>query len=96
MRDLIISCIKQLIELLRERGITIDTKCTNYKDIKKLQKPLNQARNKELVADTNLDMQHNCSEVVNRQDSVDKLEEMLTKEEIYTSIAFSLIHVMII
>lgn len=99
MRDLIISSIKQLIELLRERGVTIDTKCLNYKRKKVPLNPLNdccqevKTRSKQFVVEDNLDIQPNCSKVIHRQDSVEEIDQMLTKDEIYSSIVLSLIHV---
>lgn len=91
MRDLIISSIKQLIELLRKRGVTIDTKCLNYKRKKIPLEPLSgcsqevKTRNKQFVEE----------KVIHRQDSVEEIKQMFTKDEIYTSIALSLIHVII-
>lgn len=100
MRDLIISCIKQFIELLRERGTTIDTQCTIYKKKKNLLKPLEDCKQEaetssnQFNSDNLLEVQYNCSEeIYNLQNSIEETEQMFSKEEILMSIVISLIHV---
>lgn len=100
MRDLIISCIKQFIELLRERGIIIDTQCTIYKKKKNLLKPLEDCKQEaetsssQFDSDNLLEVQYNSSEeIYNLQNPIEETEQMFSKEEILMSIVISLIHV---
>lgn len=100
MRDLIISCIKQFIELLRERGTTIDTQCTIYKKKKNLPKSLEDCKQEAETSSNQFDLgnllegQYNCSEeIYNLQNPIEETEQMFSKEEILMSIVISLIHV---
>jgi len=97
MRDLIVLCIKQFIELLRKRGITIDTRCAKDKKKKTPIAPLNikqETNTSSNLFDADiLKIQYDYSEAIHNQlDTVEEIKHMFTMEEISLSIVSTLIH----
>lgn len=101
MRDLIVLNIKQLIEILRERGTTINTECVKSRKKKlPMAKPTDEIKQVDL-SDTQghtdfLDVQYNYSDTISHQeDLVREVDYLFTVEEISISVINALIHVSI-
>lgn len=101
MRDLIVLNIKQLIEILRERGTTINTECVKSRKKKlPMAKPTDEIKQVD-ISDTQghtdfLDVQYNYSDTISHQeDLVREVDYLFTVEEISISVINALIHVSI-
>lgn len=96
MRDLIVTNIKQLILLLRERNTTIDTQCVVDRKKKTLIKPLTDNIKQEDICfkANNIEMEYKYPDILCfQEDIVRDLDYRFTTEEISTSVVTSLIHV---
>lgn len=99
MRDLIVTNIKQFIILLRERGLTIDTRCAQDR---KKNMPFTQSldvtqeidNTGNIFAADNRDLEYNyLNEICFQQDLVEEINHMFTENEVLMSVVSSLIHV---
>lgn len=100
MRDLIVLNIKQLIEMLRERGTTINTEC-----VKSRKKKLPMAKSTDEIKQVDLsdslcnidflDVQYNSDTISHQEDLVREVDYLFTVDEISISVINALIHVSI-
>lgn len=99
MRDLIVTNIKQFIILLRERGLTIDTRCVQ--DRKKnipvtqpidIKQEIDNTVNIFPADNQNLESNY-LNEICFQRDLVEDINHMFTENEVLTSVVTSLIHV---
>lgn len=96
MRDLIVANIKQLIVLLRERNITIDTRCVVDGNKKSLTSLTDIKQEVASFNVNNMETEYKYSNIVCfQEDVVRDLDYIFTTEEISISVVTSLIHVSI-
>lgn len=101
MRDLIVLNIKQFIEMLRERGTTINTECVKSRKRKSSITQLTNEKQEFDLSDNQcnsdfLDIQYNYSDTISHQeDLVREIDYLFTVDEISISVINSLIHVSI-
>lgn len=100
MRDLIVTNIKQFIELLRERGLTINTECVRDRKRKlPIEQPTDVIKQVDLSDNQYntdlLDIQYNSNTICHKQDSVPEVDYLFSVNEISISVINSLIHVSI-
>lgn len=100
MRDLIVMDIKTFVEILRERGTTINTQCIITGKKKKTNaQPLciikQEVDNSNSLSDTELmETQYTFSDIVcQQQESVQEIDYLFTVNDVHVSVINSLIHV---
>lgn len=99
MRELIVMDIKAFIEILRERGVTIDTQFVINQRKKKIKvQPIKQAvdNSYNLIDADLLETQHIFSDTIyQQQDCVRETDYLFTANDVSVSVINSLIHVSI-
>jgi len=102
MRDLIVMDIKAFIEILRERGMTIDTQCVINQRKKKMNLQPTCVVKQEVDNSNNLfeadllETQHIFSDTIyQQQDCVRETDYLFTANDVSVSVINSLIHVSI-